>query len=243
MRNHEAPWDAFDARAYEQHNYSTVSEEDARITGLFFRHIMEAHPLCAVDVGTGSNLIPILAMIAAGVHRIHAWEFSRSNREWLTTVLEATTLPENWDHVWRSLSVAAALQQPAAIREANATKAMRRRVAVQNGSVFELPAQSWDYATMAFCAESITSDMDEFEYAVRKFVQCVIPGGRFSSAFMLESQGYRVGAVEYPAVAVTAAQVTELFMSICNSFVATPIPIVRPLRLGYSGMLVVQGTR
>lgn len=233
MKNSEAPWESFDAKTYEYHNYATLSAEDALILKLFWEHARAARTGDAVDVGTGANLIPILSLLAAGATHVDAWEFSHANVKWLTDIQAGPELPDNWLSVWKTLMPQGGSVMPA----------VRSRVTVQHGSIFDLPPQSWDYATMAFCAESITSDPDEFEYGVRKFVQCVRFGGQFSTAFMVDSEGYRVGAIEYPAVSVTETMVKQLFARLCHSFTTTPIPIVRPLRLGYSGMLVVQGIR
>jgi hypothetical protein len=45
-------------------------------------------------------------------------------------------------------------------------------------SIFDLPSRAWDLGSMFFVADGITSDVAEFEAAVRSFLGSLTPGRR-----------------------------------------------------------------
>ena len=80
---------------------------------------------------------------------------------------------------------------------------------VEQRSVFDLPAAQWDLGTMFFVAESITEDPAEFRDAVARFVGALKPGAPFAATFMAGSDGYPVAGTRFPALPITAADVSE----------------------------------
>jgi hypothetical protein len=239
--NADYPWDEFDSTAYFRHNYQALRYDDKQILEAIRDFFSKAdrstgeRPPQGLDVGSGTNLYPALAMLpfCAGVT---LWEYAATNVDWLRS--EITSYSPSWDPFWERLALAPPYQ---AVADPRATLA--ERATVVRGSIFELPAATWDIGTMFFVAESLTSSTDEFERATRRFVDALRPGAPFAAAFMENSQGYDVGDRRFPAVAVTQETVRG-----CLEDVASGLDVQRldsgkqPLRNGYSGMILVMGT-
>lgn len=241
MRNTEAPWESFDPRAYEQANYYRFTPEDRVIAKALISLFREARAelwdgvMTAVDVGTGTNLLPVFAAYP-WVDRHVLWEWSKANVEWLRERL-ATPLPLHWSQTYASMIAGETGYELQPSRfwpwDHNAD--------VLHRSVFELPVSAYHVATMLFCAESITSDRAEFERAMQKFVGVVRPGGVFLSAHMAHSNGYTVGSTRFPAVSIDADTLRAVLEPLVETVTVTTVPIVEALRSGYSGMLLAQG--
>jgi hypothetical protein len=64
--NEQFPWDRFDSKWYLNHNYGTLRDDDRqilRLLGEFFSKVGRGRLSHGVDVGTGANLYPLLAML------------------------------------------------------------------------------------------------------------------------------------------------------------------------------------
>ncbi|GAB3841934.1 hypothetical protein GCM10029963_14080 [Micromonospora andamanensis] len=108
-------------------------------------------------------------------------------------------------------------------------------------SVFDLPRRAWGAGTMFFVACSISADRSEAEHAIGRFLGALHPGSPFAAAFMLGSNGYRVGQHWFPAVQLHRAEVVA---RIAAGAYDVDMHEVRPtpsLRDGYQGMLLVTG--
>ena len=111
---------------------------------------------------------------------------------------------------------------------------------LKQGSIFDLPARTWDAATMFFCAESITKRQDEFEAACSAFARCVRPGGTLAAAFLVRSEGYVVAEQAFPAIKLAPEAIEGVFRSLANDVNAKPIGIVeREIASGYTGALFI----
>lgn len=238
-RNADYAWDEFSSSAYCEHNYITLRADDREILQLvshwFARTAGEpAARLAGLDVGTGPNLYPALAMLpyCAG---LTLREFSASNVAWLRAA--ATALPEQWLPFWQVVHPGATPAEFAA-----AAAALAERARIEQGSVFDLPAAAWDLGTMFFVAESISQDPAEFSAAVTAFVRAIRPGGPFAAAFMERSEGYEVDGTRFPATAVAAGDIRR---SLDRVGVEVSVHRVKmrpaPLRPGYTGMIVATG--
>ena len=95
---------------------------------------------------------------------------------------------------------------------------------------------------MCFCAESITSNADEFDAALRAFAGTVRPGGMIAAAFLVASNGYEVAGRRYPALNPGADEIRARFDPYVATTDATPIGLCeKEIRSGYSGALFVAG--
>jgi hypothetical protein len=236
--NDEFPWDDFNSEWYVQHNYRRLRDDDSQILRLlaeFFGNIGHREPKHGIDVGTGANLYPALAMLPL-CGRITLRERSATNCEWLRR--EINSYSDTWDSYWNELA-----RWPRHSALTDPRWAVSERARVECGSVFSLGQAVYDVGTMFFVAESITERRDEFERATHCFLRSLRPNAPFAAAFMRESQGYAVAGVHFSAVAITEHDVQECLRSagVRKSHVET-IVSATPLRKSAAMMFVTGWT-
>lgn len=236
--NDEFPWDDFNSNWYLQHNYQRLRDDDSQILKLlaeFFGSIEHRELKHGLDLGTGANLYPALAMLPL-CGRITLRERGATNCEWLRK--EVDSYSDVWNPYWDALTrwpLYGAMTDPRWV--------VSERARVECGSVFNLGQAVYDVGTMFFVAESITERHDEFERATRCFLRSLKPHAPFAAAFMRKSQGYEVAGVRFPAVAITEHDVRECLKSagVRKSHVET-IVSATPLRKSVAMMLVTGWT-
>jgi hypothetical protein len=234
--NKQVNWDRFDSEAYVAHNYRAVRDDDRQIMVIvrdFFAGQDLAPESRAVDVGTGANLYPALAMLPFCAH-LDLWELGSANVEWIRR--QIPHFDDNWLDFWDVYRA-----QPAYRAVADPRAIFASRAEVHRASVFALPSRTWDLGTMFFVACSMSADLAEFRRAVHAFVTALKPGAPFAAAFMAESQGYHVGGEWFPAVAVDDAEVTAALAPVADGVRVERIDLGDPLRDGYAGMIVATG--
>lgn len=233
--NSDVDWDSFDSGLYREHNYRTLRDDDQQIIHLvrdFFATagISQAR---GMDVGAGSNLYPAFAMLPF-CDQIDLCEFAASNVAWLQR--EITDYDTAWDCFWAEYAANPGYAQVNDPRQRLAAVAR-----VQQVSIFDLPARTWDIGTMFFVACSISTDIEEFNLAVTRFVGSLKVGSPFAAAFMVESKGYHVGDTWFPAVSVDRETILKSFTGIARQTRLWDIETGQPLREGYGGMCLVTG--
>jgi len=238
--NADYPWDDFDPQWYVEHNYRELRGDDRRIVQLvrdFFTSVAgPGEPFeRGIDVGSGANLYPALAMLPFCRH-LTLWERGASNVRWLGT--EVRGFSSMWDAYWEVLANRAAgpygeLDKPRETLAARAT--------VRPGNLFELRKARWDLGTMFFVAESISNQRREFKLATEKFIGSLRPGAPFAAAFMRHSPGYYVGPIRFPAVAVNQADVEHCLAPLVEELTITPVTAKQYLKEGYDGMILALG--
>jgi len=235
--NSDYPWDDFDSVAYAEHNYSVVRDDDRQLIEWardFFSTANLPQKLNGIDVGSGSNLYPTLAMLP-WCSTIVQWEWSLQNVNWLRRQLDG--YGSTWDSFW------ALLRESIPYRDLTEPRRRYKEVvSVRQASIFDLPSQQWDIGTMFFVAESLSREYSEFQEATKKFLDCLKPGSPFCAAFMEHSQGYKVGSVLFPAVSIAAEDLSALMGPLVHDLVVERIDAGNAaLREGYSGMLLARG--
>ncbi|MEU6745525.1 hypothetical protein ABZ914_04810 [Spirillospora sp. NPDC046719] len=164
------------------------------------------------------------------------WKYASPNIEWLEKQLASYST--SWDQFWRLLR-----ESPRHAAVTDPRQALRSRAVIRQGSIFDLPQEEWDVGTMFFVAESISSQVAGFRAATRGFLRALRPGSPFAAAFMENSAGYDVGGTSFPAVPVSPADLREVMAGLTEEVGIDRIDIGgKPLREGYSGMLLVRGT-
>lgn len=239
--NADFSWDHFDSEAYFQHYYGEPHPDDDQVVALAATALKQAAretgPLDLVDVGTGPNFIPLFAALPVA-SRLTVWEYSRNNIAWLEADLAKAEMRPQWKHFW---SVTREAYAPDPTPE-DPIPELRAKTSLQQGSIYDLPARRWNAATMFFCAESITSQMDEFERGCASFAQCVQPGGLLAAAFLVHSGGYVVADRPFPVLSLTAEQVETVFSRHATGVRMQSVGIVeREIRSGYSGFVFLTG--
>jgi hypothetical protein len=235
--NSDFPWDEFDSDWYYNHNYKTLRDDDRQIIQTvrdFFVTLDPSNHRHGIDVGSGSNLYPALAMLPL-CREITLYEYSASNIVWLQREIQSYS--PSWDSFWQSLAIAPLYK---AIDSPRTTLAAVARV--ERGNVFDLSRSQWDIGTMFFTAESISSTPAEFRAALRSFITSLRAGAPFAAAFMEKSVGYDVGPRRFPAVAVTVSDVENFLAANVEDFNIYRIGLTnKPLRDGYGGMILATG--
>ena len=243
LHNEDFPWDQFDTEAYLEHNYAHVRHDDREIldavSSFFERACAEKELLHGIDVGTGANLYPTLAMLPF-CRKITLLEYSRSNVRWLRWQRRRLwpSWKANWQAFWQVLRKLDAYKGVAKPRWA-----LIRRARVCRRSVFDLPRDHlYGIGTMFFVAESITPEHDEFDSAMEHFLGALAPGAPFAIALMEHSGGYQVGDKLFPATDIDIADVEKFLNSKAADVKVELIgPGVEPVREGYTGMIIAYG--
>lgn len=239
--NEDYDWDTFDPQDYFLHNYESMRGDDAKMLALvrdWFARAVPAgtRPLTGIDVGSGANLYPTLALLPY-CGEVTLYEYSRENADWLTAAIRK--IPETWRPFWRLLTPGAADEDFEQVR-ADIPQVCR----VQPGSIFELPQRRWEIGTMFFVAESLTEDLGQFDLALDRFLGALAPGAPFAVAFMECSDGYDVGDVHFPAVSIDEDRLRKSMASLgrVGEYELHHVDIEpAPLRPGYTGYLVAIG--
>jgi SAM-dependent methyltransferase len=241
--NADYEWGRFDSEAYFQHYYGEPHPDDELVIRVAIDALKRASPagsgLDVVDVGTGPNLIPFFCALPRA-RRLTAWEYAETNVAWLRNELAHDDMRPQWRHFWK---VAREAYGPEWGLPDNPIPILRERCVVTQGSIFDLPARTWDAATMFFCAESITERQDEFEAACASFARSVRPGGMLAAAFLVRSEGYVVADRPFPVLKLSPETIERVFKTHADEVDAKLIGIVeREIRSGYSGFIFLTGT-
>ena len=210
MLNAEAPWDAFDPRAYFDHNYRDVLAADAEIVQLVGRHFSDHfrgnfdRPVLGIDVGAGANLYPALSMLP-WCHEITLLERSPKNVDYLKRQKRHCDL--DWDRFWKLLCDE---DEAYARIDGDRRERFRKAVRVREADLFGLESESlldlrpsqgrWQIGTMFFVAESMSTSHEEFETRGRVLHARPRAGGSFRRRLHGGVEGVHVGEPFLPGV-------------------------------------------
>ena len=222
VRNADVDWDRFDPDSYLEVNYRTVRDDDREIVQIirdFFAGSGLAIPpvggakggsgVEAVDVGSGTNLYPALAMLPFA-DSIRLFERGKANVAWLEGQLREG-YDKAWEPFWAELAMNHLYGRVAGPREM-----FGQKVEIEQGDLFALPARRYHLGTMFFVAESMSTEHKEFASAVEAFVGSLLPGAPFAAAFMENSHGYEVDGVWFPAYAVKVDGVQDALSGVAS---------------------------
>ncbi len=98
--------------------------------------------------------ISFFSVCTAAGKVLTAWEYSQANLDWLQVELSRPQLRPQWQYFWQEVRAVYADMPEALPVDPGAL--LRAKAELLQGSIFELPAERWDAASMFFCAESIT---------------------------------------------------------------------------------------
>lgn len=233
--NSDVDWNTFDPVVYRNHNYATLRDDDHQIMVRIREFFAEAKLVNArgVDVGAGSNLYPCMAMLPF-CRRLDLWEFALPNVAWLNE--QVKHYDKTWDKFWTVYE-----KNPAYAPIHDPRARLAAVASVRQSSIFSLRKRTWDLGTMFFVACSLSTDIQEFHQATRRFVRSLKPGAPFAAAFMEGSDGYPVGDATFPAVRIRTEDVAESLAPVAYDDVVIEIITSGdpPLRAGYSGGMIL----
>ncbi|WNM31205.1 SCO2525 family SAM-dependent methyltransferase [Streptomyces sp. Li-HN-5-11] len=241
--NADMPWDEFDPEAYISHNYAAMRPEDeeilARVRDHFSDHYQRnGRAVSAIDVGSGPNLYPALAMLPWS-EEITLLDNSARNLEYLRA--QCFGYDPHWDQFWDVLCKDSAYAQLGI----ESRERFRDVAQIQQGSLFDLhdSVGRWDLGTMFFVPECITASHAEFRHGVSSFLRALSPGAPFAAAFMKNSIGYQVGDVHFPACDIDEAEVAMTLSDFAQEFQIHHVRLSGIIRGGYVGMILACGHR
>jgi hypothetical protein len=242
LSNADYQWAEFDPEVYFQHYYGKPHPDDERVLQCAVEAMKRAAPIGAeldvVDVGTGSNLIPLFCALPRA-RSLTAWEYAERNIAWLKAEMLREEMRPAWHHFWNLTRQA---YQPEHVLPEDPIPILRAKCSMRQGSIFELPERTWDAATMFFCAESITNCQNEFEAACAAYARSVKPGGTLSAAFLVSSKGYVVGDRPFPGLNLSVEAIERVFGRHVHHMKAEPMGIAeREIRSGYFGCVFLTG--
>lgn len=242
LGNADLEWAEFDPEAYFQQYYGEPHPDDTRVIPFAVEAMKCAAPVGAeldvVDVGTGSNLIPLFCALPRA-RSLTAWEYAEVNIVWLEAEMLRAKMRPQWRHFWDATRHA---YLPEYHLPEDPMPTLRARCIMRQGSIFELPPRTWDAATMFFCAESITSRQSEFDAACAAYARSVRPGGALLAAFLVSSKGYVVADRHFPGVNLSVEAIEQVFGRHVQGMKTQIIGIVdREIRSGYSGFVFLTG--
>jgi hypothetical protein len=248
--NADYPWDKFTPVDYLDHNYAVMRDDDRQILEFVRDFFVRVAPTLAtrpglrgIDVATGPNLYPALAMLPFCTE-LTLYDYSKSNIAWLESQC-ANNWPSwqpVWADFWRVLC-----EQPIYARtdRSDMGRELARRISVVWGSVFDLDETrygQYDMGTMFFGPESLSTRRSEFHSAIDHLLDVLRPDAPFAIGLMEHSQGCGVGGNEFPAIDIGLEDVTEYLLRRVSGLTHERVePGDVPLRDGYSGMMVVCG--
>jgi hypothetical protein len=248
VRNAEAPWSDFSSDDYWRLNYQKLEAVDQEIihrVSLFFMYAFAKRSPAqrAIDVGSGPNLYPALLMLP-WTEQILLTDYSANNIRWLRWHISDENATWTWQPFWRELYKLRGYNRISEPRKRlrQACASITEHAGIEQRNVFDLPRAQWQLGTMFFVAESITEDPAEFRAAIDGFVGALQPGAPFAATFMAGSEGYPVDGIRFPAVQITAADVTDRFAELGTSELSVELTQT-PYRVrdGYEGMIVATG--
>jgi hypothetical protein len=241
--NAHAPWDKFDPEAYVSHNYAAIRSEDEEILARVRDHFRDHYrrngrAVSAIDVGSGPNLYPALAMLPWS-EEITLLDNSARNLEYLRT--QRYGYDPHWDQFWDVLCKDSAYAQLGI----EPRERFREVVQLQQGSLFDLHESvgRWDLGTMFFVPECITASHAEFQHGVSSFMRALSPGAPFAAAFMKNSTGYQVGDTYFPACDINESEVAMTLSDFAQEIQIHHLRLPGLIREGYAGMILACGHR
>ncbi len=240
MGNDSVDWDSFDSEAYFMHNYGNLRPDDARIIEIVADYFQRAtrgaiSTSRAIDVGSGANLYPAMIMLPYS-SRVTLFERAFTNRAWMKEELHRPH--ESWWEFWKVIAPGRRAYGPIN----KPLDVLNGRAVIEGGNVFSLAPDQYDLGTMFFVAESITTRLDEFQRAARKFVNTLKRGAPFAAAFMRYSSGYLVAGQRFPACSVSEVDVARALAPVSRN-VDINLVESNDLREGYGGMMVATGRK
>jgi SAM-dependent methyltransferase len=227
------PWEHMKAFSYFEDNYETPHPVDLHLAHLLLLDWAGIGPAeHVVEIGTGPNLMPVLAALPYITKQLLVTDYSQANRTWLENAL--AKIDPGWLRFQSTDRAIGELQTRANVV-----------ARVHDLSVYHMPSSYYDVASMHFVAESITDSPVAFHMALSSIHDSLKPGGHLLASFMLGSTGWNVAGAHFPAVSLTENDVTSALTSAgFDRF--DPVRLhegAEPVRDGYTGMLYVHARR
>jgi hypothetical protein len=249
QRNHFASFETFDPYEYAMRNYGgekalADDQEICRVV-TFALQQLNIQARSAADIGCGPNPYPgMLLLPHADV--VDLLEYSKPNRDYMEAFFSGT-LSLNHTDMWRKFGgymVEGGGDAYANIFDDVREAGQRRRIAVKQGDVFNLPQNTWDLISAYFVVDSISIYREDHHRGIASLKNALTEEGLLITANMLNRKdhiGYNAGEnKQYPNISQNVQQMRQAYID--NDMSCLVIPTgqsQRKARDGYDGMALV----
>lgn len=244
-------WALFDPVAYLDEYYGDVGDENLsllRFLGEGFQQLPKGGVM--LDFGGGPTIYPLISA-ANRVDEIHFADYVDSNIEEVRRWIAADPLAFDWDpFILKALELEYGAPCSAADVESRATLIRQRVTRLVRCDASQSPPvskahESYDVVLTNFCAESATSEREQWQSYMRNIVSTLKPGGWLLMSALEGASRYSVGPRFFPAVDISRDDLVEALEE--NGFPASRIevgqvPADRPTR-EYSGLLLARAQK
>jgi len=236
LKNKDVNWDEFEPLEYLESNYVSILPPDREIVQKLVTFYEKEKPSGEfIEIGCGPNLYPVLAMLPYA-QKITILEIGKQNISYLRNQLKS------FDPIWQQWIKL--LQTLSPIYLADLHRQYKSKIEIKSGSLFDLPQNKYQLASMHFVAESIPPDLKKFNLANKSFMLSLIAGGIFSVSYMEGSEGYSNSGKYFPAVRISKKEVEKALLPFASELTVKKISANNGLvRKGHTGMIFAFGRR
>ncbi len=244
-------WTQFDPAAYLDEYYGDIGFENLALLR-FLAETYQRIPKGGVllDFGGGPTIYPLITAVTR-VDEIHFSDYLEANLEEVRRWIDGDPTAYDWDDFIRKaleLENGSACSDDDVDRRAREIRSRVTRLTRCDASrtpPIESGTDEYDVVLTNFCAESATSDHDEWASYMSNIVSVLKPGGWLVMSALKGATRYSVGERSFPAVDISE---NDLFALLENNGFAREnievrsIPADRPTR-DYEGLMLAVAQR
>lgn len=236
LKNKDVNWDEFEPMQYLKNNYISILPPDREIIQKLAAFYAKEKPSGEfIELGCGPNLYPVLTALPYA-QKITILEFGKQNINYLNKQIKV------FDPIWQQWIEL--LRKLCPIYSVDLHQQFRNRVEIKSGSIFDLPKNKYQLASMHFVAESTSQDLEEFYTANKCFLLSLTTNGVFTASYMEGSEGYSSPGKFFPAVKVTKNEIEKALNHFVSGLVIERISTDNGLvRKGHTGILFASGIK
>ena len=209
-------WTRFDPAAYLDEYYGDIGSENLALLRFLvetYRDIPKGGVL--LDFGGGPTIYPLISAVTR-VDEIHFSDYLEANLDEVRRWISAGPAAFNWDAFIRKaieLETGAPFTDAQIERRANEIRERVTRLihcdASRTPPIEGLPGL-YDVVLTNFCAESATSDREQWRIYMANITSVLKPGGWLVMSALKGATRYSVGSQSFPAVDIWEDDLIEL---------------------------------
>lgn len=210
-------WSHFDPVAYLDEYYGDIGSENLALLRFLAETYSQLPPGgTLLDFGGGPTIYPLISA-APHFDEIHFSDYLEANLEQVRRWIAADPLAFDWDGFIRK---ALELERGAPCSDlevARRAQGIRQRVTrVTRCDASRTPPvpgapRRYDVVLTNFCAESATTDMEQWRSYMSNIVSMLKPGGFLVMSALKGATRYAVGSRLFPAVDISEDDLVQLF--------------------------------
>ena len=198
--------------------------------------------------GVGPTLHHVFPL-ALGASEIHLGDYLPRNLDEISRWISRDESAHDWHPFVRDTLKCEGIEMPSCrdVLTAKSSRAKRSRrswlsTCATNRALLDL---EWRYATVlsAYCADSATADLGEWQAYMRRIIRLVRPGGTFLLAALGGTRSDLVGGKTFPSPALEAAHVERILLDAFpqNATIIKNVFVPECAPHGYTGIILAAG--